>query len=278
MALAVAVVVAIGTAATRGSGAMETCTNSPRILFAEPCEQIDQDEEARIEHAGTPPRRVPRKCREAFSRFGDIEIFEDEQEFVDDTFNGKGSHYAYTAADIAAYGKEAETLEPVVAALLAENKRLVTKVAVFGSQKPVIEGLLLSLGATKIVTVEYNALTLDHSRIRTVQGNRLPEDVGRVRLAVLVDALQHDGLGRYGDPVCPDADLLTMDHVLQRASYALVSVPTGRDAVVWNAHRIYGEHRLPLLLQGWEVQTSQAFTSPILNRTVFLLRKPSPTL
>ena len=27
----------------------------------------------------------------------------------------------------------------------------------------------------------------------------------------------------------------------------------GVDCVVWNAHRIYGRHRLPLLLRGWRL-------------------------
>jgi len=33
----------------------------------------------------------------------------------------------------------------------------------------------------------------------------------------------------------------------------MLAVPIGSDAVVWNAHRIYGRTRLPMLLYGWEV-------------------------
>jgi hypothetical protein len=31
----------------------------------------------------------------------------------------------------------------------------------------------------------------------------------------------------------------------------LLGVPLGKDALCWNAHRIYGKIRLPLLLKGW---------------------------
>jgi hypothetical protein len=32
-----------------------------------------------------------------------------------------------------------------------------------------------------------------------------------------------------------------------------LAVPVGEDRVYWNAHRIYGEARLPLLLDRWDV-------------------------
>ena len=32
-----------------------------------------------------------------------------------------------------------------------------------------------------------------------------------------------------------------------------LGVPLGQDCIVWNGHRIYGKHRLPLLLKGWEL-------------------------
>ena len=31
-----------------------------------------------------------------------------------------------------------------------------------------------------------------------------------------------------------------------------VSVPTGKDKVLFNAARVYGRERLPLLMEGWE--------------------------
>ena len=60
-----------------------------------------------------------------------------------------------------------------------------------------------------------------------------------------VDSFDHDGLGRYGDPVCPDADLLSMQAVLKLLSpnkgTLVLSVPVSTDLVVWNLHRVYGK-------------------------------------
>lgn len=214
----------------------------------------------------------------AFSRNGRIPVLSGTRSlFVDDSFGGAGSDYAYSASSIAAHGARAEVEEPVVAALLRAYARFVTKVVVLGSQKPGIEGLLLRVNArARVLTVEYNRLALDHPRVRVVRGNALPARLGRVRLAVAVDALQHDGLGRYGDPVCPDADLVAMDRLRNRTSLLLLSVPTAeRDAVVWNAHRVYGPLRLPLLLRGWTVLERRPWDNGVLKRTVFMLRPDS---
>jgi hypothetical protein len=74
--------------------------------------------------------------------------------------------------------------------------------------------------------------------------------------ALAISTFEHSGLGRYGDPLDPDGDLKamwTMRHVLKRDGLLFLSVPIGRDKVVFNCHRIYGRLRLPLLLDGWIV-------------------------
>lgn len=80
---------------------------------------------------------------------------------------------------------------------------------------------------------------------------------GSFDLAVSLSTFDHSGLGRYGDPVAPDGDLLAMDvmarYLKPSAGLALVTVPLGADAVLWNAMRRYGPVRLPLLLEGWTV-------------------------
>jgi len=54
--------------------------------------------------------------------------------------------------------------------------------------------------------------------------------------------VEHLGLGRYGDPLDPDADLKGMSElqrVLSAGGNLLFVVPVGRPKVVFNAHRIY---------------------------------------
>jgi hypothetical protein len=57
-----------------------------------------------------------------------------------------------------------------------------------------------------------------------------------------------------GDPLDPDGDLKTMDAIYQHLvdNGTLVwGAPVGHDALVWNAHRVYGKIRLPLLFSGF---------------------------
>jgi hypothetical protein len=63
-------------------------------------------------------------------------------------------------------------------------------------------------------------------------------------------------LGRYGDPQNPYGDLESIAKVecmLKPGGYFFLGLSVGRDCLAWNAHRIYGPHRLPLALANWEV-------------------------
>jgi hypothetical protein len=52
--------------------------------------------------------------------------------------------------------------------------------------------------------------------------------------------------------------LLNPDEIL------FLSVPTAKDKLVWNAHRICGPLRLSLLLDGWEIVDSFRFHKALL--------------
>lgn len=97
---------------------------------------------------------------------------------------------------------------------------------------------------------------------------------------------EHDGLGRYGDPVRPAADLESVQKVwclLKPGGLFFLGLPvnSATDLLPYNAHRIYGPLRLPLLTANFEVahvpsdlystfaKTASAFTQPLL-----VLRKP----
>jgi hypothetical protein len=80
----------------------------------------------------------------------------------------------------------------------------------------------------------------------------------RFDVALSISSFDHDGLGRYGDPLAPDGDLHAM-HVARTllltptTGKLLLTVPIGPDVIAWNLHRRYGKHRLPKLLRGWKV-------------------------
>jgi len=91
----------------------------------------------------------------------------------------------------------------------------------------------------------------------------------------------HDGLGRDGDLLDPDDDLKSMENykkMLFPNGKLLLSVPVGTDKLAWNAHRVYGQLRLKMLLKGWKVVRYYGFTSEhvfygVGYQPVFLLQK-----
>ena len=77
-------------------------------------------------------------------------------------------------------------------------------------------------------------------------------------------------MGRYGDPLSPDGDLLAIDDVrtrlLRPGGLLFLSLPVGPDLLVWNAMRRYGPLRLPLMLEGWEVSDKFGWEEEALTR------------
>jgi hypothetical protein len=60
----------------------------------------------------------------------------------------------------------------------------------------------------------------------------------------------------YGDPVDAYGDLKAMAEaaaMLKPGGHLFLAVPRGSDAVVWNAHRIFGPIRFPMLINGWRI-------------------------
>jgi len=118
-------------------------------------------------------------------------------------------------------------------------------------------------------TVDYNAIVFDDSRLQFVQAPVPPSTSAPFDCGLSISAFEHDGLGRYGDPLDPDADLKAMRQMkklVRKHSLLYLSVPIGKDKVVFNLHRIYGRARLGLLLDGWTVVDSFGFEDAHLDR------------
>lgn len=238
-----------------------TCAPGVRIL----------SRERRAPPATGPPPTLPPDLHWAFTRCGVATVGDF---FVDDTRNGKGTHYAHSRKDmesrVAASRTQLERPQPLRGSSLnaarqveaLKNARVASKVrggacVVFGSTAPIVEALLIAGGAASVLVVEYNNLTYDHPLVSHAK----PDDFAagahaRFDVAISFSSFDHDGLGRYGDPLAPDGDLLAMDFLagfLAPGGLALVSVPVGMDVIWWNLMREYGPVRLPLLLEGYHV-------------------------
>lgn len=74
-------------------------------------------------------------------------------------------------------------------------------------------------------------------------------------------AVEHFGLGRYGDPLRPDAwreAILTLQRVLAPGGRLYFSVPIGRERLRFNAHRIFSPRTILETFDGLELVSFSA--------------------
>ena len=125
------------------------------------------------------------------------------------------------------------------------NKR----VAVIGSLIPWIEAILLNFNNT-VTTVEYNVPVVNYPNLSSTSYWDFQKTTNLYDCIITYSSVEHSGLGRYGDPLDPDGDIKTMKDIhsnLINNGILIWGAPVGHDALVWNAHRIYGKIRLPLM-------------------------------
>jgi hypothetical protein len=161
-------------------------------------------------------------------------------------------------------------------------------VLVVGSSEPYLEAFLLALDVgLRITVLEYNRLTYNHSAIRTVSHEQFDAFYAEVAAGFGTDgadepfplrfdavfsvsSFDHDGLGRYNDPMSSDADIRSMRRlyaqllpspgpcesaggcVARPPQHVFLTLPVGLDRIVFNMLRRYGRVRLPHMLNGFQ--------------------------
>ena len=126
---------------------------------------------------------------------------------------------------------------------------------VIGSTEPCYESLAIAHGA-EVTLVEYQKITVEYPGFATLTEKEFQKETKAFDFAISISSVEHSGLGRYGDPLDPDGDLKSMSILYNRlkvGAHLFLSVPVGEDKIEWNTHRVYGENRLPLLINGFEV-------------------------
>ena len=132
-------------------------------------------------------------------------------------------------------------------------------VLVIGSEKPWLEAICLFLGAAGVTTLEYGVITSEHPKIKTMvpfQFRQGYQDgtLEKFDAIVTFSSLEHSGLGRYGDALNPWGDILAVSRawcVTKPGGKMLLGLPSGKDQVYFNAHRLYGKVRWPLVTANW---------------------------
>lgn len=142
-------------------------------------------------------------------------------------------------------------------------------VLIIGSTQPWYEVIALTFGAKSVTVSEYGEREEWHEKVKYTFYRKLATSYGDGRMLIKtlypvhydaiisISSFEHDGLGRYGDPLSPWADLEAMADAkcrLNPGGKLFLSVPVASDTLVWNAHRVYGPKRLERLLDGWNVK------------------------
>jgi SAM-dependent methyltransferase len=96
--------------------------------------------------------------------------------------------------------------------------------------------------------------------------NELDLAAGSFDQIINCSSVEHVGLaGRYGAADEPDGDLRAMEkmhRILKPDGDMVLTIPVGLDAVHSPLHRIYGEERLPRLLEHWQIREERYWAKP----------------
>ena len=140
--------------------------------------------------------------------------------------------------------------------------------------------MALTKGARRVVTIQHNAVSYRHPALHAYTHRAFFASKERPEtfdVILSISSFEHDGLGRYGDPLDPDGDLRSMKEaaqILRPGGVMILAVPIARDAVVWNAHRVHGRALLRLLLQGWKMECRLGLHPEVLDQPLANPQQP----
>lgn len=207
-----------------------------------------------------PPNAIPEEMFAGYTLDGDIPLL--YWYFDDRNFSAKLAHNraeTYTAifqgldtGKFDYYRTEGKAFFSALAKYPVKDKH----VTIWGLTGCNCEALAVWAGAAKVLVVEYNKPICEHPKIAVHNQAEYAALQAVTDFAISYSSFEHDGLGRYGDPLMPDGDFRAMRQArdgLKDGGIIFFGVPLGPDCLVWNAHRIYGKRRLPMLLRGWKV-------------------------
>jgi hypothetical protein len=209
-----------------------------------------------------PPSTIPKELLNDYTLNGEIPILytycQDDIMAIGDQVHNSATDYeeAFKRLENRTFKYYGEEINYFYAAF--EKYSLTGKsVLIWGLQGLNCEAMALWQGAEHVYVVDYNKPICEHNKITVMSHHELAKSKIKTDIAISFSSFEHDGLGRYGDPLDPNGDLKAMQtarNFLKDDGYLWLGVPHGEDCLVWNAHRIYGKKRLPLLLEGWKTE------------------------
>ena len=163
-------------------------------------------------------------------------------------------------------------------------------VAVIGSATPLYEAYI-DYFKGKPLTIEYRKIKHNIPKLQTYTFDQAVKKINQNKLktdcVLCYSSIEHSGLGRYGDYINPEGDFFTMKLVkkmIKPDGLLFLQIPIGSDLLLWNNTRIYGKHRLLLLLEGWKLLDVFGYSPELLDQlpdgssqdAIFVLQNAKP--
>ena len=151
-------------------------------------------------------------------------------------------------------------------------------VLVIGSETPWLEACVLHAGAKHVTTLEYGKIISQHPQITTLTPDEMRAQFSSqyseyFDVIVTFSSVEHAGLGRYGDALNPWGDRQAIARawcMAKPGARLVIGVMCGdRDAIEFNAHRVYSAFTLSHLLANWK----QVWRAPAGDQVVHVLEK-----
>ena len=210
------------------------------------------------------------------------------QELIDALVNIGKKNGDFSCAD---YPKSVPQLYQAMDRILGEeaaaNPDRKWRVLIGGAISPWVEAVVLSrsgMNIEKLVTTDYNPIDIQSDQIEFIHMEELkskrPDPL--FDLIISYSSIEHDGLGRYGDPLNPDGDFAAMKEfslMLKPNGYLVLGVPMvkrGTGIVRRNGLRLYSEKRVERLKQGFTQIGEKIVVSNLVDwkyQPVLVLRK-----
>ena len=229
-----------------------------------------------LEYNNSPYEKIPEELKNEYTMNGKIPIFnwyfdgrkQDGVKWSNSLINSHINKYTpYNIRNDPKVGIDAYGNQVCVNLLNSfEDYNIRNKnVAVVGSETPWIEAMLLNM-SNKVTTIEYNVPDGNFENIQLQckdYFNHFEKNKEIYDAIITFSSIEHSGLGRYGDPLDPNGDIKTMNNIYNNLidnGLVIWGAPVGKDVLSWNAHRIYGPVRLPLIFNKFKELKWYGFT------------------
>ena len=223
-----------------------------------------------------PIRKIPNELIDTFTTYGKSKLiyeysddsdqvakYEIREENIRMMVEKIKNHETFPLSEDGMMGSSYENIDRGFYKILDSNNYDIQgkNILIIGTTNGWFESVVLAYGGIPHV-VDYVDVEYDGEIIKFYKPEELSKLDFKFDFCVSFSSYEHDGLGRYGDPINPDGDLKSMKGlktIMKSDGILFLAVPIGLDKVVFNLHRIYGKARLPLLFQEWKLLGSSGW-------------------